>query len=219
MEERSKLLAPVKKIFLGVIVYVIAGMVYSIVAPMESLDEESVGAIVSVYCSLTALAIGYALALVGTVDFQKEVSDSAKKAVYLIKTGFIIFIVAAIFEMIGEVREMKPDIIITVGAITTIVLNIAAPIVFLIGYCNLKKENFFNKEIRKGFSILFSASLVMLVGYLLRLTGSVLSKGCEDVSSVYCIIVIVLWAVFIFAGFIMTLLGWNKVKRGAVKSY
>ncbi|MDR2556732.1 MAG: hypothetical protein LBC49_03360 [Bacteroidales bacterium] len=225
MEEQSKLLAPVKKIFLGVMVFTISGLVYSIVAPIEFFDKGGVGAIVSVYCSLTALTIGYILALAGTIDLQKEAGDPAKKAICLIKTGFIALIAANIFEMVGEVREMAPAIFITVGAVASTILNVVAAIIFLIGYCSLKKEKFFNKEIRCGFSILFSGALVMLTGSLFGsvkyLFGPVgLLGNCEDGSpALFCVLYAILWAALVFAGFIMALLGWNKVKRGAVKSY
>jgi hypothetical protein len=198
MEINPKYLTPVKKIFLGVLIYVIAGLIYSVVNPLHSLKLGWIVAVESFYyTTVAAIVVGCVFALIGLNGFKNVVENADQKAAKLVYTGYIIFL-ASVFLNITFISEWVIDVFALVSAI-----------ILIIGYSKLKKSEILNKEMKDGFSILFLAAVFILIGAcfnLIPVAGKILWATKS------------LWAIFNFSSLIITLIGWNKVKRGAVKA-
>ena len=216
MEINQKFLTPVKKIFLGVLIYVIAGLIYSVVNPLMLFGG---GAVVKsfYYTATAAIVVGYVFAFIGLNDFKNVTEDADRKAVELIRTGYIFLAASVLLKSVLFNCTLTSEWIVDPFVLVSAIM-------LVIGYSKLSKSGVFNKAMKDGFSILFLATVFILVSAcfdFIPFTGKILRatfnfSGCP--SSECDIVSEVLWAIFNFSGLIITLIGWNKVKRGAVKA-
>ncbi|MDR1863996.1 MAG: hypothetical protein LBR08_00300 [Bacteroidales bacterium] len=189
------------KIFKGILLFSLAGIVYSIVDPIESLVG-TVDTLSSVsggggvagsgvlsfisYALLALIAIGYVLTLMGLGGFRNVLSDVDSDAVGKIRMGFILALVAVgvdFFPLTGWI----------VG-----VLNIIAFILMLVGYSALKESGSFPTQARGGAFTLFVAMILLIVGEVLDfipLVGDYFN------------------ALFHLVSYILLLMGWAKIKN------
>jgi hypothetical protein len=191
------------KIFKGILLTSLAGIVYSIVDSIESLVGSLLGAANSFgggsgggtvsdilsyisYALMALIIIGYVLTLMGLGGFRNVLDSKDSASVGKVRTGFILGIVA-----IGV------DFIPLMGWAAG-VLNIIAFILMLIGYSALKGSETFPTKARSGASTLFIAMILLVVGEVLDLIPLI-----GDYFN----------ALFHFIAYILTLVGWAKIKN------
>ena len=188
-----------KKIFYGILLYSIAGILYGIFDPINSLvgtgnmissfaggGSMPGGGFISTLCNLllAAIIIGYILAFLGLTGFKKILGTEDASAIGKVRTAFILAIIAA-----------GVDFIPLMGWAAGII-NIIAFILMLLGYAALKKSTTFPELARKGASTLFIALILLLIGALISFIpfiGSIIN------------------GVLGIIAYIMTLVGWKKI--------
>ncbi|MDR3094629.1 MAG: hypothetical protein LBU62_08335 [Bacteroidales bacterium] len=189
------------KIFRGILLASLAGIVYSIVDPIESwigaadmlssfgggggVGGSGILSFIS-YALMAGIIIGYVLILMGLGGFKEVLDGSDSAAVGRLRIGFILGIIA-----IGV------DFIPLLGWAAG-VLNIIAFVLLLLGYSALKSSATFPTQARSGASTLFVAAILMVVGEVLDyipIIGDFIS------------------AVLSLVAFILVLVGWNKIKN------
>jgi hypothetical protein len=205
--EESKLLAPSKKIFLGVLIYVIAGLIYSVVDPyiagLKKITELALSNNVHItiplfpriikWIALAGIICGYVFTFMGLNDFKAVSAKSEAKAVGLIRLGYILFVIAAAINYI-DVSFMNRS-----GTI----LATLAPVFLIMSYSKLKNAEVYKKNMKSGFSVLLLAAIITFVG-----------EGLDFIPAIGSI----LRAICIVPALVITLIGWDKIKRGAVKA-
>jgi hypothetical protein len=180
----------VKKIFFGVLIFVIAGLIYSVTDHTFALLI--VWLKILNYVALGGIIVGYVFTFIGLSGFKNAAqNDADKKSIGLVRTAYILLVLSA-----------GIDFIPLMGWVAGI-LSLISAIVLLMGYSKLRKSVVFNRKMLGGFSILFIAAILILVG-----------EGLDFIPLVGNI----LWAIFNFVGLVVTLIGWNKVKGGAVRA-
>jgi hypothetical protein len=193
-----------KKIFNGILLFSIAWIVYGIFEPIESLfsgigtlasfsgasdPTGGAGTVLSIitYLLLIGIGLGYILTIVGLGHFGTVLEDADKKAVGSVRTAFILALIAVALDFLP-----LPGII---GDI----LYLIAIILMLVGYSKLKKSPTFPGG--HGASTLFVAMILIVVGWGLDFIPFI----GDWIESLLTII-----------AYIMTLVGWNKIKNAAV---
>ncbi|MDR3287274.1 MAG: hypothetical protein LBT27_07520 [Prevotellaceae bacterium] len=192
-----------KKIYTGVLLYSLLGILYAIISPVISLIggvadfANKAGAEVSVsgldifnYILLAGIIIGYLLFFVGLTNFAQILESKDGKAVLGVRNGAILMILASICPLIG-----LPDIL---GAI----INIVGFILMLLGYSSLKNSATFPSNARVGASNLFTAMILSLIGAIIGIIPLV--GGFVN-------------AILSLIAFILVLSGWAKIKNTATK--
>jgi hypothetical protein len=195
MVEKSKFLMPVKKIFLGVMLYVIAGLIFSVVSPLHSLTVFGPVVWIFYHTCLATIMVGYIFTFIGLNGFKSAVAEADAKIVGIVCTSYILLVIAAGINCISGIEWVAG------------ILALISAILLMVGYGKLKKSQTFNKEMKGGFSILFLAAILVFIAEILGLIFCWLSG-----------VGIILWSIFNFPAMIITLIGWNKVKRGALKA-
>jgi hypothetical protein len=193
MMNLTQLQVPAKKVFIGVLIYALAGLVYSVINPLHSLLPLGGGPVVtsSYYAALAAIIVGYVFTFIGLNGFRQFVDSVDKKSIGSVRMSYIILVIAAIADCMPFMEWIAG------------VLTFISAIVLVMGFSKLKKSNNFNVDMKRGFSTLFIASILILVGECLDfipLAGDYL------------------WGVFNFIALIVTIIGWSKVKSGAAKA-
>ena len=194
-----------KKIFNGILLYSIAGILYGIFDPIESLTS-TVSSISSYagagsmpgsglisticYALLVAIIFGYVLTFLGLTGFRTILETNDANAIGKVRTAFILAIIAA---GVGFIPLMG-----WVGGI----LNIVAFILMLLGYSALKSSSTFPELGRKGASTLFVALILLLVGVVVGFIPFI--GGIFN-------------GILSIIAYIMTLLGWKKIVSAAVE--
>ncbi|MDR2562908.1 MAG: hypothetical protein LBC98_03085 [Prevotellaceae bacterium] len=189
-----------KKIFFGVLLYSIAGILHSIVAPVSSLigsmsdmasfasgGKESVGdgLQIFVYLLLAGIVGGYILYFIGLTAFAKILDKDDGKAVLNVRLGAILMMIAAVVSELAS--SIAGGIIYLIGFI-----------IMMLGFSKLKKSSSFPTKATKGASKLFVAMVLAIIGAivgLIPLVGAVI-EGILDIIS-----------------FILILSGWATIKN------
>ncbi len=193
---------PTKAIFNGVLLYSLAGVLYSIIKPISSLAStasslssmkggSSGGGGVSAlsiisYVMLAGIIVGYFLYMQGLGEFGKILEPADSSAIGKVST-------AVILVMIGCVLAFIPFI----GWIGGI-LNLIAYILMLMGYSALKSSTTFPEMARSGASLLFVSMILLLVGVVI---------GFIPIVGGFIAMVLNIIA------FILVLVGWSKIKN------
>jgi uncharacterized membrane protein len=193
-----------KKIFNGILLFSIAWIAYGIFEPIESLFS-GIGTLASfsgasdptggagtalsiiTYLLLIGIGLGYILTIVGLGNFGNILDEADKKAVGSVRTAFILALIAVVLDFLP-----LPGII---GGIVYLI----AVILMLVGYGKLKKSSSFPGG--KGASTLFVAMILIVVGWVLDFIP-LIGDWME--------------ALLTIIAYIMTLVGWNKIKNAAV---
>jgi hypothetical protein len=193
-----------KKIFNGILLFSIAWVFYGIFEPIESLvsgidtlasfsgasnPTGGAGTVLStiVYLLLIGIGWGYVLTIVGLRHFGNMLEEADKKAVGSLRTAFILALIAVGLDFIP-----LPGII-------SDILYLIAIILMLMGYNQLKASSTFPGG--KGASTLFVAMILIVVGWVLDFIP-LIGDWME--------------ALLRIIAYIMTLVGWNKIKNAAV---
>ncbi|MDR0421260.1 MAG: hypothetical protein LBH30_07435 [Prevotellaceae bacterium] len=163
-----------KKIFLGVLLYSVANVLYTIVDPISSLASfgsnvdsllnggssglSGIAAFFNIltYVLLAGILIGYALFLLGLTNFSKLLEGSDRNAAESVRNGALVMIIGAIVDFF-------------ISGFIGIILYIVGFILMLLGYSKLKSSPTFPEKARNGASKLFTAMLLSLVGAILWL--------------------------------------------------
>ncbi|MDR2292542.1 MAG: hypothetical protein LBE11_03610 [Prevotellaceae bacterium] len=162
-----------KKIFLGVLLYSIANVLYLIVDPISSLTSfvDSVGTFavgsspvsgiavffdILTYLLLIGIAGGYVLFLLGLTNFSKILEMSDRNAVESVRNGAIVMIVGAVVDVL-------------IWGFIGLIIYIVGFILMIMGYSKLKNSPTFPQKARNGASKLFTAMLLSLIGAILGL--------------------------------------------------
>ncbi|GHV34070.1 hypothetical protein FACS1894178_0860 [Bacteroidia bacterium] len=193
--------ATTSKIFFGMLIYVLAGIVASILSPVASLLDTGAGlanfvngggstptSIIVLNWIVRILNLGIIAAVVviffGLLGMEKTVEGSDKKAVGQLKLAFILSAVAFFVGLFWGFGES--------------ILNIIAFIFMLIGYSGLKKSTALSELAKKGASLNFIAAILALVGFcvgIIPLIGGVIEAG------------------LVIVAYVLTLVGWSKIKN------
>lgn len=131
------------------------------------------------------VVFGYAAFIIRLEDLSLIVNENDAKFVKNIKLGMILYVVA-----------LALDFFPAVGWILSGLVSIAAFVLLLMAYMNLKKSETFPETGRNGASTLF---LAMILGV---------------VASVLCIIPVIgtiLGGILFIVCFVMNILGWKKI--------
>ena len=183
-----------KKIFYGILMYSIAGILHGILDPISSLESavsmfsgSSGGGLIGTICYIlmAAIIVGYVLTFLGLSGFRKILEEEDASSIGKVRMAFILAIIAA------GVGFIPLDWV-------SGILNIIAFILMLLGYSALKKSTTFPEMARKGASTLFIALILLLVGTLIGfipLVGSII-KGVLSIIA-----------------YIMTFVGWKKIAK------
>ncbi|MDR2125233.1 MAG: hypothetical protein LBP63_00195 [Prevotellaceae bacterium] len=161
-----------KTIFLGVLLYSIANVLYAIIGPINSLASfgssianavgrggGSIGGIAAFFNILTYLLLigivgGYVLFVLGLTNFSKILEAPDGKSVESVRNGAIVMLAGAIIKVL--IWSLLGSIVYIVGFI-----------LMTLGYSNLKNSQTFPQEARNGASKLFTAMLLSLAGAIL----------------------------------------------------
>lgn len=193
-------------IWVGVLLYAIGGLVYGVVAGIQSLTS-TVGDIASfasggsmgssgggfwsflTYLTLAAVIVGYALFVIGLKNWRDILGDDDSRAVKKIYNGAILAAIAYVWLLVGFW-----------GWIAS-VLNVISFILMLMGYMALKNSSTFPAKGRKGASNLFISMILSLIAGILvlvlgwiPLVGLVISAIAGIMSLIAFILIFVGWA-------------------------
>lgn len=182
------------KIFNGVLLLSLSGIVGGIIAAGAALSGSLGGAVWVIALAGLATILGYVLYIMGLSDLQGNLSvrDAAsigkvKLAAILLIVGVAVTIIFSIIPLVGTV----------VGAIISGILNIIGCVLSVIAFSELKKSETFPKSAMKGVAMLYTAYLLNLIGYALVLT-----------------ILLALFAPILnLIAFILIIIGWSNVKN------
>jgi hypothetical protein len=173
-----------KKVFNGILLFSAAWIVSGICSPIGFLlDATGIPDIIA-YLVLA----GAVLTIVGLESFGNSLDETDRKAIGSVRTAFMLVLVSVALDALPFLPDIVGDIV-----------YLAAIILMLLGYGNLKKSATFAGK--AGASTLFVAMILLVVGWVLDfipLVGDWLE------------------AVLTIVAYIMTLLGWNKIKNAAV---
>ncbi|MDR0756795.1 MAG: hypothetical protein LBF85_03005 [Tannerella sp.] len=189
-------------IFNGILLYSIAGILHSIVDPIESImsaantfspfagggNVPGADGLSNFLLLLTAAIIGgYVMYMLGLGRFAEILDAGDSAAVRKIRTGVIL-------GMVGEVMTQFPLVGWLIGGI----INIVAFILMMTGYSALKSSPTFPAAARSGAGKLFASQILLIIGTLLGwipFIGGVF-EGILDL-----------------VAFILLLVGWAAIKN------
>jgi len=199
-------------IFLGVLLYSIAGAVYPIFSFINSLASAgaklakmaggssvdfSAIAIIC-YILLAAIIFGYYLYLKGLSDFEKVNEPADAENVKKLRTATILVLAGmGVIFIFGFIPFAG-----FVGGLIGGILNIVAYILMLLAFSALKSSSTFPSTARSGAGMLFVAMILLLCAALLGLIpfiGGILN--------------IIISAI----AFVMVIIGWLKIKNAATE--
>ncbi|MDR1602735.1 MAG: hypothetical protein LBS42_09960 [Tannerella sp.] len=158
-------------IFNGVLLYSIAGVLHSILSPIEALysfgdtlssfgtGEGLAGAsafTVFTYILSAGIIGGYILFLLGLSGFARILEPNDSASVGKIRTGVILGLIATGVGFIP-----------LIGWIVGGILNIIAFIMMLIAYSALKNSRTFPAGARRGAGSLFTSQILLIIGVVL----------------------------------------------------
>jgi len=182
-----------KAIYNGVLLYSIAGIFYSIIAPISKLGDwlsffVSDFASLSIFSNilLVAIIIGYFLFLIGLGGLSKVLTSGDSAAVLRVRNAVLIVLIAQVFGFIP-----------LLGWVGTI-LSIISFFLMILGYSALKSSTTFPSRARSGASKLFTAMILSLIGSILGfipLVGGLFEMPLDIIA------------------FILTLSGWAAIKN------
>ncbi|GHU86547.1 hypothetical protein FACS1894153_3820 [Bacteroidia bacterium] len=193
--------ASTSKIFFGILVYVFAGIVASILSPVADLLDTGASlanlvngggstptGIVVLNWIVRILNLGIIAAIVviyfGLLGMEKTVEGSDKKAVGQLKLAFILSAVAFFVGLFWDFGES--------------ILNIIAFIFMFIGYSGLKKSTTLSELAKKGASLNYVAAILAIVGFcvgIIPFVGGIIEAG------------------LVVVAYILTFVGWGKIKN------
>jgi hypothetical protein len=198
-----------KKVFNGILLFSLAWIAYGIFEPIESLysfassglnmlgsisgvSTPSLGATGTIltiitYALLIGIGYGCIRAISGLGGFSTILDEADEKAVLSLRTGFILVLAAVVLDMIPFIPGLIGDIVYLI-----------ATILMLLGYNNLKNSSTFVGK--AGTSILFVAMILILVGWVLDF----IPFAGDWIEALLTIVV-----------YILTLVGWSKIKNAA----
>lgn len=192
-----------KSIFMGVLIYSICNVLYSIFDMIESFTgtasmvqgfmsgsyDSGIGFIdIMCYITLAGIVVGYVFYLRGLIDFGKILDLPDANAIKNVRIGVILGIVATVVDFIP-----------LMGWVAGIII-IVAWILMILGFNALKASSTFPPTGRKGASRLFVTMILGLVGAILGfipLVGGIFE---------FIISIIV---------FFMILSGWGAIKNSS----
>jgi hypothetical protein len=177
------------KVFNGILLFVLSGIVYNILSPIESLLGIAGGGVadtLSIICYLLLVGIiaGYVLTLLGLSSFATILEDADGEAIRKVRLAFILVLIGTGLEFVS-----------LLGFVCT-VLYIIAYIIMLLGYSALKKSPTFPAT--KAASTLFTAMILLLIGAILDFIP-LIGDFLEGVLNIIA--------------YIMMFLGWSKIKN------
>ena len=189
-----------KKIFTGVLVYSVAGVIHSVVEPINSLmsglssvasfasgGQESFGGGLQIfmYLLLAAIVGGYFLYFTGLTSFAKILEEEDANAVIRIRLGALLMMIAALVS--AFLWGLLGGIVYLIGFV-----------LMMLGFSHLKKSTSFPEKARVGASRLFLAMVLAIVGAVIGLipfVGAIIEALLSIVS------------------FIFVLMGWVAIKN------
>jgi hypothetical protein len=196
-----------KKIFNGILLFSLAWIAYGIFDPIESLvsgfdtmssvasafsgttlpSSGAAGTILSIvtYLLLAGIGFGCILTIKGLGNFSKMLDAPDAKAIGTLRTGFIIALIGVALNILPFIPDIVGDI-----------LYLVAVILMLVGYNGLKGSASFAGQ--NGASILFIAMILILVGWVLDFIPFI----GDWIDALLTVI-----------AYIMTLVGWSKIKN------
>ncbi|GHT03269.1 hypothetical protein AGMMS49525_08050 [Bacteroidia bacterium] len=187
------------KIFNGMVLYAIAGAVYGILDPINSMASlaSTLGVasglgFLDVLCwiFLAGIIVAYILIFKGLAGFKTILAPADGNAIGKVRTSYILLLVAA-----------AVDFIPLLGWVSSI-LYIIGFIMMLGAYSKLKNSATFPTDARSGASLLFISLILLVVGAVLGFIP--LIGGWFNM-------------VFSIIAYILTFLGWNKIKNASVE--
>ncbi|GHV68199.1 hypothetical protein FACS1894199_15060 [Bacteroidia bacterium] len=191
-----------KKVFNGIVLYALAGILLGIFDPIESLVSTGdtlaslagvqnasggAGSFLSIFCYIfqAGLILGCILIFVGLTGFKDILDGADQKAIGKVRLAYILVLIG-----------VAVDFIPLMGWISTI-LGIIAFIYMLLGYSALKSSSTFPELARGGASLLFVALILLIVGEVvdfIPFAGDIL-QGILNI-----------------VAYILIFVGWKKIK-------
>lgn len=182
------------KIFNGVLLFSLAGIVGGIFAAIAALSGSVGGALwIGVLTGIAAI-LGYVLYIMGLGELQSMLKGEDASSISKVKTAAILLIIGAAVSVIFAI---VPFVGVIVGSIISGILNLIGCILCVLAFSALKKSTTFPESARGGVSQLFTAYVLYLVNYGLLLT----------------VILAVVAPIISLIAFIMMIIGWANVKN------
>ncbi|MDR0507361.1 MAG: hypothetical protein LBH32_11215 [Dysgonamonadaceae bacterium] len=174
-------------IFYGVVIFSFAGIIEAILKPIAKVAGLSSMSVIIEYVMPIAVIVGYVMYFVGLGSFKKLLEGGDGSAIGKVRTGLILSLIATITGWIP-----------VIGWIAGGILNIIGFIITMTGFSRLKKSSSFPDNACKGASKLFSAQILLIIGWIIGLIPLV--GGWIEM-------------IFSFIAFVMVLVGWAKIKN------
>lgn len=191
-----------KNIFNGILIFALSWIAYGIFDPIESLvsgvdklasfaGSSSVsggtGTVLSIitYILLIGIAAGYILTILGLGRLGDALNETDGKAIGSVRKAFILALIAVALNALPFMPGLVGDIV-----------YLAAIILLLLGYGNLKKSATFAGQ--AGASTLYVAMILLVVGWVLDFIPLV-GDWIEGVLTI--------------VAYVMTLVGWNRIRK------
>jgi uncharacterized membrane protein len=194
-------------IFNGVLIFSLSGIVNAILSPIETavsgvsaLQSMSGGggsggnflSIIVDWIIPIAIIAGYIMYLIGLKDFKNLLAENDSAAAGKIFNGVIL-------SLIGTALAWIPAIGWIIGGIVGLIGFIVA----MMGYSGLKNSASFPETARNGASKLYTAQILLIIGWLIGLIPFV--GG-------------IIKAILALVAFILVLSGWAKIKNTQVQT-
>jgi hypothetical protein len=140
------------------------------------------------YILLAGIGYGCFLTIAGLGNFSTILDKADEKAILSVRTGFILTLIAVVLDMLPFIPGIIGDTVYCI-----------AVILMLLGYNNLKNSSTFAGK--DGTSALFVATILILVGWVVDFIP-LIGDWIEALLTV--------------VAYILTLIGWNKIKNAVV---
>jgi uncharacterized membrane protein len=208
MTQNEKWSKETTAIFYGILLYSIAGIVSSIVDPIESVISgvssifsyaggyDSGPNFLTVFSYLLQVGIigGFIMFLLGLGGFRQILETNDAAAVGKIRTGVILGLIASVIDFIP-----------LIGWLIAGIINIVAFILMLSGYSSLKNSPTFPNNARRGAGQLFTSQVLLLIGGIIGvLLGWIPILG---------IVISIFKGILGIIAFILLLSGWAVIKN------
>jgi uncharacterized membrane protein len=202
-------------IFYGVLIFSLAGIVKAILEPIAgvidaaaSINRGDIGGLLSggllgdggsgsslsfivKWLAPIAVIVGYIMYLSGLGSFKKLLGGDDGSAVGKVRTGVILALIGVVVAWIPIIGGFVGGILAIIGFILEV-----------IGFSNLKSSTSFPEDARRGASKLFTALILLIIGWVVGFIPFV-GSWFEGILGIIA--------------FILTLLGWAKIKNAQVQ--
>lgn len=186
------------KIFTGVLLFSLSGIVGGLVAVMALASGSLGGALWIGLLTGVATILGYVFYLMGLGELQGTLEGEDAANIGRVKLAAILLIIGAVVSILLSVIPFLGTV---VGSMISGILNIIGCILCVMAFSALKKSTTFPQSAMNGISKLYVAYLLNLIAYVLYIT----------------VLLAIVGPILNLIAFILILVGWGNVKNAQVE--